>query len=311
MSPLYRWICFIFCLGLTAGGVLVLFRRPAYRQYPALRYLQYYLILMYTFGFYALWSQLVLRSLFFSVIKAEQLGSLSRFLVLLSVPFLLVGKLMLVLWVVRLPKHQVRSHLVPAILTLLVLALLLYARHPRSWTLYQVYAAFVTVLMTGVGTWMLFIQTTYLHRKSQCILGGLILSVGAVHGSLWLGVPMTGALELLFILLYFLSHTAFVTYFLYQVHLPEVVVEVQAGGLTLAIAHSEAAALDLFVEAYNLTPREAEIVREIYRGKTNKEIAEILFVTVQTIKDHTHRIYQKTDVKSRTQLASLLRAFQK
>lgn len=68
-------------------------------------------------------------------------------------------------------------------------------------------------------------------------------------------------------------------------------------------------AIDSFIAKYNITAREAEIVRHIYQGMTNKEIADKLFVTVQTIKDHTHRIYQKTDVKSRAQLTSLLRTF--
>lgn len=65
----------------------------------------------------------------------------------------------------------------------------------------------------------------------------------------------------------------------------------------------------MFVEIYG--PLEAEIIREIYKGKANKEIADHLFVTVQTIKDHTHRIYRKTNVKSHSQLALLMRTFQK
>jgi len=64
------------------------------------------------------------------------------------------------------------------------------------------------------------------------------------------------------------------------------------------------------VEQYAITPREFEVVKEIYTGKTNKELADKLFITVQTVKDHTHRIYQKTEVKNRTQLASLLRRFE-
>jgi DNA-binding NarL/FixJ family response regulator len=42
--------------------------------------------------------------------------------------------------------------------------------------------------------------------------------------------------------------------------------------------------------------------RKIWLGKTNKQIAEELFISLQTVKDHTHRIYSKLGVKSRTQL---------
>ena len=52
---------------------------------------------------------------------------------------------------------------------------------------------------------------------------------------------------------------------------------------------------------------ETDIIQGIYAGKTNQEIADQLFITIQTVKDHSSRIYQKTQVKNRTQLAALLR----
>lgn len=62
-----------------------------------------------------------------------------------------------------------------------------------------------------------------------------------------------------------------------------------------------------FCDFYEISKREAEIVLEICTGKTNKAISEKLFITLQTVKDHTHRIYTKTGVKSRVQLANLVR----
>ena len=50
-----------------------------------------------------------------------------------------------------------------------------------------------------------------------------------------------------------------------------------------------------------LTPRELEILRLIDSGLTNREIADRLFVSVGTIKTHTHRAYAKLDVTGRTQ----------
>lgn len=78
----------------------------------------------------------------------------------------------------------------------------------------------------------------------------------------------------------------------------------------IKVQNQQAVSLDVFIKSYGITSRESEVIMEIYKGKTNKEIADKLFVTVQTIKDHTHRIYQKTHVKNRTQLASLLRKFE-
>lgn len=64
---------------------------------------------------------------------------------------------------------------------------------------------------------------------------------------------------------------------------------------------------DGFCRQYEISKREAEIIVEISRGKTNKAIAESLFITIQTVKDHAHRIYTKTGVKNRVQLTNMVR----
>lgn len=64
---------------------------------------------------------------------------------------------------------------------------------------------------------------------------------------------------------------------------------------------------DAFCKQFEISKREAEIILEICSGKTNKTIADKLFITIQTVKDHNHRIFTKTGVKSRVQLANLIR----
>jgi len=303
----------MFCLGLAAGGVLVVFRQKEYRLYPALRYLQYYLILIYTFGFYALWSQILLRSLFFTVLRPDNLAALARFLTLLSVPFLVAGKLMLVLWTVQVGNRPVRSYLLPSLVPVLLLALLVYiaAQGSSFWSLHQAYAALVLVLMAWVAMQLFFFDVRYLQTKTRTVLASMVMGVGILHALLLLDWREIPAFGLVFVFLYFLTHTLFVTYFMYKADLPApepTKVGLPPGGVPV---FTDSPSFEEFVEAYGITPRETEIIREIYQGKANKEIAEQLFVTVQTIKDHTHRIYQKTNVKSRTQLNSLVRHFQK
>ena len=64
---------------------------------------------------------------------------------------------------------------------------------------------------------------------------------------------------------------------------------------------------DAFCELFEISKREAEIVEQICNGLTNKAIADKLFITLQTVKDHNHRIFTKTGVKSRVQLTNLVR----
>lgn len=50
-----------------------------------------------------------------------------------------------------------------------------------------------------------------------------------------------------------------------------------------------------------LTVREEEVLRAIAAGYSNKEIAELLFISEATVKTHTHRLYGKLGVKRRGQ----------
>ena len=55
--------------------------------------------------------------------------------------------------------------------------------------------------------------------------------------------------------------------------------------------------------ANKLSKRESEVLTEMAKGKTNKEIAETLFVSEKTIKTHVSHIFSKLQVTDRTQAA--------
>ncbi len=50
---------------------------------------------------------------------------------------------------------------------------------------------------------------------------------------------------------------------------------------------------------YLLTAREKQILSIVAEGKTNKEIAAILFIEISTVKTHINNIYTKLAVKTR------------
>ncbi|GAB3176141.1 hypothetical protein GCM10027291_37320 [Telluribacter humicola] len=295
-------------MALAAGGVLVMFRHREYRQYAAFRYIQYYLILMYTFGFYAMWSQVWFRVVFFTSDSYGTLAPVVDFLVTISTPFLIAAKLMLVLWAISLLENKRNAFFYPAGISVVLLPILLYWFYNSSQgqpIVYQLYVMLVWVVVAFISSLLLFSSIKYFDRPSKFVLVALVVVIGAIHVPVFLNIVVQPAYELIFIFLFFLSHTALGVYFGYRAQLPPVQEEVPVEAASTGLATFE-----VFVERYGITAREAEVVREICRGKANKEIADELFVTVQTVKDHTHRIYQKTNVKSRTQLASLLREFE-
>ena len=54
-----------------------------------------------------------------------------------------------------------------------------------------------------------------------------------------------------------------------------------------------------------LTPREAEVLRLIARGYTNREIAETLVISVKTAGVHVSNILRKLDAPNRLEAAAI------
>ena len=59
------------------------------------------------------------------------------------------------------------------------------------------------------------------------------------------------------------------------------------------------------MEALGITPREHEILTLIAAGLSNREIAERLFVSENTVKTHSSRLFDKLQAKRRTQAVQL------
>ena len=53
----------------------------------------------------------------------------------------------------------------------------------------------------------------------------------------------------------------------------------------------------------DLTDREVEVLRLIARGRSNREVAEQLFISPKTVGRHVENLYAKIDVSSRAAAA--------
>ena len=56
-----------------------------------------------------------------------------------------------------------------------------------------------------------------------------------------------------------------------------------------------------------LTARELEIAKHVCEGKSNKEIAEALFISQNTVRNHIYNIYKKVGVKNKVELINKLK----
>ena len=57
---------------------------------------------------------------------------------------------------------------------------------------------------------------------------------------------------------------------------------------------------------YNLTERESDVLLHITKGLNNQQIADELFISINTIKYHIRNLYEKLDIKKRAEVSSKL-----
>jgi len=116
------------------------------------------------------------------------------------------------------------------------------------------------------------------------IYGGLIAATFAVLG-IWLGIRLTGKRT--------------------EVVVKEVPAP-QAEGQQAPASRGEQFVLnERKREELGITPRELEILALVAEGLSNREIAEKLFVSENTVKTHCSRAFDKLGAKRRTQAVQL------
>ena len=122
--------------------------------------------------------------------------------------------------------------------------------------------------------------------------------------------PLFGLLFLAGYIIYvFTAYSPFISLspYLYFIAngLPIVALWIYHQSQPLPVLSADAPRLTRFIEANALTPREADILKKIIRGASNKEIAGQSFISPHTVRNHIYNIYRKTGIKNRFQLLAL------
>ena len=109
-----------------------------------------------------------------------------------------------------------------------------------------------------------------LVERSVEIYGGLVAAIFAIVG-IWLGRKLTRRTE---------------TIIVKEVPVP---------------APARFVRDEVKVQSLGITPRELEILELIAQGLSNREIAERVYVSENTVKTHSSRVFDKLGVRRRTQ----------
>ena len=113
------------------------------------------------------------------------------------------------------------------------------------------------------------------------IYGGLVAAVFAGFG-IWLGLRLTGPAR----------------------HTETVVVREVLIPAPVSFARNQEK-----LESLGITPRELEVLELIAAGLSNKEIAARVFVSENTVKTHSSRVFEKLGARRRTQAVQLAKEF--
>jgi DNA-binding CsgD family transcriptional regulator len=303
---------FVLCLGMTVSAVLI--SRQLLSTYASefLRHYFYYLAAFQAFAFYSLWGQIVIRGLLASIdTDAAAIEVVAGFLPVLGVPFLFVSWVMLVNMACSMFGkifEPVWHSLHVAVLVLLLLGSWLAVRwlqsaagSPADLGLIEAATAIAFELLYFsaflVLVWRFGAAAEGDNRRILRTFGVLVCA-GVAARSLLAGLVLVdirlGPIALLG---------------LYASNLPALLYLRENADRVFAPVQAETATkigMDHVFERYGVTKRERQIVQQICLGKTNKQIAEELFISLQTVKDHTHRIYSKIGVNSRMQLVQMM-----
>lgn len=305
MLKLFVYIIFILSVAFASAGVVLSSRlRNSYKK-VFFSTLMYFQVFIFTFGFYGIWGQLIIKTFLSDYVSPDSVMRFTVVSVFLGLPFLVFAWLMLlkfsheisgrecsnwfVLWFLLINFLMILGvgYIISGKTEMMPMSLVRYYFIILNF-LYAIIASII-ILFPGEKRSVLFKYENRIVAFSIIIL----TTMQCITLYFYQSEPVTG---IIFIFMFFAGNSFLPVYLSY--------------GRMITVFSEELIkdiSFDDFCKNFEVSPRESDIVREICNGLSNKDISDKLFISLQTVKDHTYRIYIKTNVKSRAQLMNLVK----
>lgn len=265
--------------------------------------LLYQQIFVFIFALYSIWGFIFFKLVFSTELLPPGLvEKISTVQTIIAVPFQLFSwwfLIQLIFELVHLKNVRWKSTIALTIIILLMFPVyLLFFKDPTGFhhSVSPLFCIINSLVYSLIFVVLLVSRSAFLETREKRIASFFIWSIGLSMSAATLFYSHHVLLTLLFILLFFTLNLWPLILFSKWVQVPLLKVETEVRENFEALC-----------QRYEISKREAEIIECICEGLTNQEIADRLFISLQTVKDHTSRIYLKTEVKNRTQLANLVR----
>lgn len=297
-------VVFIFCAGMAAGAILLTSQLMKEHAVPFTRPLFYHIIFMFAFGFYGIWGQFIIVTVAGSRLTPDMLSTVSVISLLLGLPFLILGWMMLLRFGAECAGLRLKGYLYVLfiVINLGIITIIGYTSGDTVFSealpLFKYYysgAAVFFALVTGfilLGT-----SSSSPGKTGRRFLAAIAMAGALSQSAVLLLMPHSVWMALVFAFLLFAATALLPVYLVYKADLT---------AYQLPEELKLPRGIEDFCIRHEISPREADIIREICNGLSNQEIADKLFISLQTVKDHTSRIYSKTNVRNRMQLMTLV-----
>ena len=297
-------IIFISCAGMAAGAILLTSRLMKEYTVPFARPLFYYIIFMFAFGFYGIWGQFIIFTVAGNRLTPDMLSTVSAISLLLGLPFLVIGWMMLLRFGAECAGLRLKGYLyiLSVVINLGIITFIGYTSGDTVFSealpVFKYYYSGAALFFSLITCFILLRGTSPSPGKTdRRILAGLLLAGALTQSAVLMLLPHSVWMALVFAFLLFGAAALLPVYLAYNADLKSFQIPEE---LNLSRG------IEDFCIRHEISPREADIIREICNGLSNQEIADKLFISLQTVKDHTSRIYSKTNVRNRMQLMTLV-----
>ncbi len=295
---------FVLSLGIAAGGILLSNHlRNIYRE-EFFATLVFFQVFWFTFGFYVLWGQVAIVTLLKSLVEAIHLEKITNITVLMGLPFIIFAWLTLLRFAREISGRKTSGTFIAVYLTLNMILIpgtgYLISLLPGAKALTIVKYSFVVLSFTYTAFASFYLlsgkkKSSLLNRADSRKLSFGLFIVLLMQNGVLLIWENNMYLFLVFTIVLFIFGGFIPFYLRYNADLSK-----------LLFSGENELSFDRFCEYHEITRREKEIIHEICSGLSNQQIADRLFISLQTVKDHTHRIYDKTGCSSRVQLIRMV-----
>lgn len=306
-------------LPLIAGAIAIFFAFQLMKRYdvPFASSYFYYLVFLYIFGTYSLVGSGLMEYLLTRMeIDLKVIHSARLFAIFLGIPFAALSAFMLLRGVMEFFQKKVPGAITTTYFVLVIAGFIIYGIFVVRLTRFemgefQVLISIQRWVFIGflVFMYLVIFLVGFLHSRSMAdhyekkfirVFSSWYLLYMVLSCTTFALFPLHSIVPHIFIFIFLSWHLIpilFLSLYLEKYH-----------GQSSTLHENFETKLLAFSDKFEISKREREVIQLICKGQSNQEISDALFISLQTVKDHIHRIFVKSGVKNRVQLTNMIRS---